>query len=149
MPNLNFPNTYWASCRYNKSIKFVEKLASICLESSGTAYKWKHHKWHIFVGHRSYAHWLCPLCIICMQSDQVLCAHVCGCKVNTGWSVLFSFYYSIYQRACMSSASCDGQYYCMQSMLWLTHAYHACTHMRLSMTWKYTCMFTDVLFMYV
>ena len=28
-----------ASCKQNKSVEFGEKLASVCLESSGTAYK--------------------------------------------------------------------------------------------------------------
>ena len=30
----------WASCKGNISIEFGEKLASVRLESSGTAYKW-------------------------------------------------------------------------------------------------------------
>ena len=29
----------WASCKYNKYVEFGEKLASVCSESSGTAYK--------------------------------------------------------------------------------------------------------------
>ena len=29
----------WASCKRNKSVEFGKKLASVCLESSGTAYK--------------------------------------------------------------------------------------------------------------
>ena len=28
-----------ASCKHNESVEFVEKLASVCLELSGTAYK--------------------------------------------------------------------------------------------------------------
>ena len=28
------------SCKRNKSVEFGEKLASVCLESSGMAYKW-------------------------------------------------------------------------------------------------------------
>ena len=29
----------WASCKHNEYVKFGEKLASVCSESSGTAYK--------------------------------------------------------------------------------------------------------------
>ena len=32
----------WASCKQNKYVEFGKKLASLCSESSGTAYK--HHK---------------------------------------------------------------------------------------------------------
>ena len=48
--------------KHNKFVKFGKKLASICLESSGTACK--HHKQCILVGHHSRAHRPCPLCIM-------------------------------------------------------------------------------------
>ena len=52
------------------NVKVGEKLTSVFLESSGTAYK--RHKSCGLVDHRSYAHRPCPLCIM---HDIVLSAH--------------------------------------------------------------------------
>ena len=47
------------SCKCNKSVEFGEKLASVYIESSDTAYKF--HKSCVLVGHCSHALRLCPL----------------------------------------------------------------------------------------
>ena len=52
----------WTSCKHNRYVEFGEKLASVCSESSGTAYK--SHKSCILVGHCSHAHWQYPVCIM-------------------------------------------------------------------------------------
>ena len=62
-PHLDWDLGTWVIHKYNKSVEVGDKLATICLESSGTAYK--HQKQCILVGHRSHAHRPCPLCI-CM-----------------------------------------------------------------------------------
>ena len=49
------------SCKHNKFIKFSEKLASVCLKSSGTACMC--HKERIFAAYYSHTHRSCPLCI--------------------------------------------------------------------------------------
>ena len=50
-----------ASCKCNESVEFIDKLASVYLELSSTAYK--RHKWCIFVGHHSHAYQPCPYCL--------------------------------------------------------------------------------------
>ena len=52
--------------KYNESFEVGKKLASGCLESSGTAYK--RHKLCILVGYRSHTHRPCPLCIMHVPS---------------------------------------------------------------------------------
>jgi hypothetical protein len=50
----------WATCKYNKSVEIVEKLASLCFKSFGKAHK--HCKCCVFIGH---AYWLDPLKAMC------------------------------------------------------------------------------------
>ena len=62
-----------ATRKHNKSVKFGRRLASLCLESSGTAYECC-----IFVGHHSHTPRLCPLLIcislLLMRTTGLLCA---------------------------------------------------------------------------
>ena len=51
----------WATCKHNEYVKSGDKLASVCSESSGMAYK--RHKYYILVGHHSHTHRPCPLCM--------------------------------------------------------------------------------------
>ena len=50
-----------ATRKHSKSVKFAEKLASLCFELSGTAYKY--HSVYILVGHCSHTHQPRPLLI--------------------------------------------------------------------------------------